>query len=216
MSLRLHEELARHVHELVEITAGADMRIDLRIDRVDADAQALERRCKELRADLFRQHETIGAHTRLGEEADGIVDARVEKRLAHLVQPLQLEAEAVDVALGLLDERPFHVLVRTAKHRQRAHAAAQIALRRQLQADFDGTRDRAHWLSKSLKTAAYSDHEYIRALSAARRSMVARSDSKKRSIAFASASGSSGGTKNSLSTISGSPPTLLAITGRAK
>src|SRR5581483_4332884 len=219
MSFRLPEKLPRQVNELFEVAAGADVRIHIGIDRVDADAQPLERRREELRSHRLRQHQPVGRHTRLGEQPDRIVDAGVEQRLAHLVQPLQLQPEPVDLALRFLDERPGHVFVGTPQHRQGAHAAPQVALRGQLKADFDPSRNDAHRLTKRANTFAYSFHEYLRADSAAACSIAARSrEVQNSSTARASPAGSSVSMSMPFlpSMISGSPPTRLAITGRAK
>src|SRR5207253_6425605 len=179
----------------------------------------LQRRREKLRADRFRQHESVRGETRLGEQPDRVVDARVQKRLAHLVKPFQLEAEAVNLALGFLDELPRHVFVRTAQHRQRTHPAAEVALRSELESELEAAKVHGR-VSNCVKTLAYSCHEYFRAQPAAARSIDSRSPrAKKASIAFATASGSSGGISipffPSLMT-SGNPPTVDAITGRAK
>src|SRR5258708_37046334 len=44
MALGLYEELLRQVDELVEVASRAKLRIDLGVDGVDADTDALERR----------------------------------------------------------------------------------------------------------------------------------------------------------------------------
>src|SRR5205085_2661659 len=220
MAFGLREERARQLDQPIEVAAGAELRIDGRVDGVDADAQPLERRRQQLRADLLGQHQPVRADAGLGEEANGVIDARIQQRLTHLVQPLEAQPHAVDLALGALDQRPLHVLVRTAQHRQRAHAAAQVALGGQLEADFDATRIELHLPQTKLSnTFAYSGHEYFRAVAAAARSMPARSRAvKNSSTAAASAAGSSGGMRMPFcpSMISGSPPTAEAITGRAK
>src|SRR5439155_23307216 len=90
MSLRLREKLPREVDEQIEVAAGTKMRIDIGLDGVDADAQPLERRREELRPHGLGQHQPVRRYARLGEEADRVIDARVEERLPHLVHPLEL------------------------------------------------------------------------------------------------------------------------------
>src|SRR5258708_2087288 len=219
--LGLHEELLGQVDELVEVASRAKWRIDLGVDGVDADTDALERRGQQLLADLRRKHQAVRRQTGLGEEPDGVVDARVKQRLSHLVQPLQPETRAMDLALGLLHQRPGHVFVRTAQNRQRAHPAAQVALGGQLEADFDPARIEFHAISftKRRKSAPYSSHEYFRALAAPAPSIAARSHVvKNASTAAASCPGFSLSTSIPFATsmISGSPPTRVAMTGRAK
>src|SRR5437867_2735758 len=220
MAFRLAQEVPREFDELVEVAAGAELRINAGIDRVDADAQPLERRREQLRADFLCEQQTIRADARLRKKPDRIIKARIEERLPHLVQPLEPQAGAVNLLLGTFHERPVHVLVWTPEHRQRTHAAAQIALRGQLQADLDPAGREFHTgLTKRFIIAPYSCQEYRRALSAAARSMSARFLLvKNSSTARASATGSSGGTRIPLwpSMISGSPPTEVAITGREK
>src|SRR5204862_6800707 len=122
------------------------------------------------------QHQPGGAEARLGEEADGVVDARVQQRLAHLVQPLEAQPEPVDLALGTLHQRPLHVLVRAAQHRQRTHPAAEIALRGQLETDFDSPGVELHLpATKASNTLAYSGQEQRRAVASAARSIASRS-----------------------------------------
>src|SRR5262249_30451649 len=220
MALGLFEEGAGERDELVELAAGAQLRINRGIDGVDADAQPLQRRREQLRPHLLGQYHPVRADAGLGKESNRVVDARVQQRLAHLVQPFEAQPHAVDLALGALDQRPLHVLVRTAQHRQRAHAAAQVAPGGQLEADFESPRIELHLpVTKASNTFAYSGQEYIRAVAAAARSIAARSRAvKNSSTAFASAAGSSGGMRMPFwpSMISGSPPMRVAITGRAK
>src|SRR5438445_12580323 len=78
MSVGLLQKVACELHELVEVPAGAQLRIDVGIDRVDADAQTLERRSQQSRAHLFRQQQPIRTHARFGKKPNGVVDARVE------------------------------------------------------------------------------------------------------------------------------------------
>src|SRR5579859_5499680 len=113
------------------------------------------------------------------------------------MQPFQFQAGAVNLPFGTLDERPRHVFVWPPQHRQRAHPAAQIALGRELEADFDPPRVEGHGLwTKRLMIAPYSAHENRPADSAAARAIAARSRVvKNSSTARASASGSSGGTR---------------------
>src|SRR5687767_375664 len=99
MTLSLLQKPLGEVDELVEIAAGAKLRVDLRVDRVDADAQPFERRIQQLCSNLFGQDEPIRRHARLREETDGVVDPRVQERLPHLMQPLEFEAQAMDLAL---------------------------------------------------------------------------------------------------------------------
>src|SRR4029078_5624940 len=182
------------------------------------DAQALERRRQELRADLLGQHEPIRRHARLGEEADGVVQTRIQQRVPHLVHTLEAKAVAVNLLRGALAQRPGHVLVWAPQHRQRAHAAAEVALRRQLETDLDPAR--IHPAStKRAKRRPYSSHEYRTAAASAALSIAARSRARKNSsTASANAAASSEGKTMPAraSTLSGSPPASLAITGRPK
>src|ERR1700737_3915524 len=102
MSLRLAEELAREIDELFEIAAGAQLRVDLRLDGVDADAQPLQRSGQQARAHLLIEQQSIRAEACFREEADRVVDASVQQRLPHLVQPLEAQPGAVQLALGAL------------------------------------------------------------------------------------------------------------------